>query len=327
MKRILVLAVVLGAASSCIFTNDDSSNPCAGVYCPAGQYCSGGLCYDDPCDPNPCPSGQYCSGGRCYDDPATCDPPCGAGYTCVSNTCQPIADPCNPNPCPAGYTCSGGRCYPPADPCIPNPCRAGEVCLAGACYPAADPCNPNPCGPGQWCVDGYCYGEGSSCDFANDQDCVNVAQAWWCSPDGHVYVNDCTVQCAGLGMPYACCGYDPTRGDDACLCCAEADCSGFTCYGEPVDPCNPNPCSPGQWCHEGYCYGEGSSCDFIDDQDCINVSQAWWCAEDGTVRLNDCVTQCAGLAPYACCGFDPSRGDDACLCCTDVSCGGLTCHP
>ena len=228
MKRILTIAVLL-AASSCFFT-DDSANPYVPNPCPAGQYCSAGLCYDDPCDPNPCPSGQYCSGGRCYDNPVTCTPACGAGTTCVSGTCVPVADPCVPNPCPAGYTCSGGRCYPPSDPCIPNPCTAGQVCIGGSCYAAPDPCNPNPCGLGQWCVDGYCYSSGSSCDFINDQDCVNVAEAWWCSPDGRVYVNDCTEQCAGYGMPFACCGFDPTRGDDACLCCADASCGGFTCH-------------------------------------------------------------------------------------------------
>lgn len=177
--RILVAIVVLGASSGCII---ESNNPCDPNPCPAGQYCSGGLCYDDPCDPNPCSAGEYCSGGLCYD-----------------------SDPCVPNPCPAGQTCSGGLCYPPSDPCTPNPC-----------------------GTGQWCVGGLCYGEGTGCDFANDQDCVNVSQAWWCSPDGHVYINDCLTQCAGLA-PYACCGFDPSRGDDACLCCATADCSGLTC--------------------------------------------------------------------------------------------------
>ncbi len=84
------------------------------------------------------------------------------------------------------------------------------------------------CGAGEFMYNGICYSNGASCDFYNDQDCVNRTQAWWCSPDGRVYVNDCITQCAGLA-PYACCGYDPTRGDDACLCCMSADCSGFQC--------------------------------------------------------------------------------------------------
>jgi len=86
------------------------------------------------------------------------------------------------------------------------------------------------CGTGEFMYNGVCYRNGSSCDFINDQDCVNVAEAWWCSPDGRVYVNDCTEQCAGYGMPFACCGFDPTRGDDACLCCAESTCGGFSCH-------------------------------------------------------------------------------------------------
>jgi len=298
-RTLAVVMLVVAAGTSCFIQNED---PCSPNPCAVGQVCRDGLCYAaDPCNPNPCAAGQVCSGGLCY------------------------ADPCNPNPCLAGYTCSHGVCYPPADPCYPNPCAAGETCIGGTCYPAADPCNPNPCGVAQWCVNGLCYGEGTGCDFVDDQDCINVSQAWWCALDGTVRLNDCVTQCAGLA-PFACCGFDPGRGDDACLCCATADCSGYTCAGTPTDPCNPNPCALGQWCRDGYCYGEGATCDFVDDQDCINNSQAWWCSSDGHVYLNDCVTQCSGLAPYTCCGYDPGRGDDACLCCATAECTGYTCH-
>jgi hypothetical protein len=75
--------------------------------------------------------------------------------------------------------------------------------------------------------DGTCVA-GASCDYVNDQFCVNRTQAWWCSPDGRIYLNDCVTQCTGLA-PYACCGYDPGRGDDACLCCMASDCSGLAC--------------------------------------------------------------------------------------------------
>ena len=82
------------------------------------------------------------------------------------------------------------------------------------------------------------------------------------------------------------------------------------------------------WCYsDGTCYAVGASCSFVNDQDCRNRTQAWWCAADGTVRLNDCISQCTGLAPYACCGYDPSRGDDACLCCMSSDCSGLACAP
>jgi hypothetical protein len=298
--RILATMVVLAASAGCIIQNDDPCNPNP---CGAGQLCVAGFCQDNPCDPNPCPVGQYCSGGLCYD-----------------------SDPCTPNPCSAGQYCSGGLCYS-SDPCVPNPCDVGETCVAGVCYPPADPCNPNPCGAGQWCMGGLCYGEGVGCGFVNDQDCANVSQAWWCAPDGTVRLNDCLTQCAGLA-PYACCGYDPSRGDDACLCCMTADCSGLTCEGgPPADPCNPNPCGFGEWCVDGSCYTTGATCGFVNDQECVNRTEAWWCSPDGNVYVNDCLTQCAGLAPYACCGFDPSRGDDACLCCATADCSGLTCEP
>jgi hypothetical protein len=323
-RSLAVVTLVVAAGTSCIIQNDD---PCDPNPCAAGQYCLNGLCYPvtDPCVPNPCAAGQVCRDGLCYAADPCVPNPCAAGQVCRAGLCY--ADPCVPNPCPAGYTCAGGRCYPPADPCNPNPCAAGETCIGGTCYAAADPCNPNPCGAGQWCVNGYCYGVGTGCDFVDDQDCVNVSQAWWCAPDGTVRLNDCLEQCVATGMPYACCGYDPTRGDDACLCCAAADCSGLTCAGDPVDPCNPNPCGLGQWCVNGLCYGEGAACDFVNDQDCVNISQAWWCSPDGHVYLNDCVEQCAPYGmPYTCCGYDPTRGDDACLCCATADCSGFTCH-
>ena len=85
-------------------------------------------------------------------------------------------------------------------------------------------------------------------------------------------------------------------------------------------------CPAGQVLRDGYCWAVGASCDFVNDQDCMSRTQAWWCDTSGIFRINDCLTQCAGLAPYACCGYDPTRGDDACLCCMDASCGGFTCH-
>ncbi|MBN1770907.1 MAG: hypothetical protein JXB32_06600 [Deltaproteobacteria bacterium] len=86
----------------------------------------------------------------------------------------------------------------------------------------------------EWCRGGTCYTVGATCDFYDDQDCFNRTQAWWCNPsDGRVYLNDCIQQCATYAptMPYVCCGYDPLRGDDACLCCADSTCSGYgTCH-------------------------------------------------------------------------------------------------
>ena len=95
----------------------------------------------------------------------------------------------------------------------------GVVSMTG-CVIEASPC---------WDHGGTCYTAGTSCDFVNDQDCRNRTQAWWCDASGVIRLNDCISQCTPYGMPYACCGYDPTRGDDACLCCADASCGGFSC--------------------------------------------------------------------------------------------------
>jgi hypothetical protein len=76
---------------------------------------------------------------------------------------------------------------------------------------------------------------------------------------------------------------------------------------------------------DGTCAVVGASCDWAGDQDCFNRTQAWFCT-GGTIVLNDCIQQCAGLAPYACCGYDPTYGDDNCLCCMAADCSGLACH-
>jgi len=186
-----------------------------------GQYCSGGLCYDDPCDPNPCPAGQYCSSGSCYD-----------------------SDRGDPNPCPAGQLLQAAA----ASATLPTPaCRTRAI----RARPASPACAIRP--PTRAIRTRAAPASGASARvlrrgdglrfLVNDQDCANVTQAWWCDASGVIRLNDCITQCTRTALPYACCGYDPTRGDDACLCCGQpADCSGLTCEGgPPADPCNTEP--------------------------------------------------------------------------------------
>jgi len=104
------------------------------------------------------------------------------------------------------------------------------IALLGAVASSGCIIETTSCGAGEYLINGVCYTNGASCDFVNDQDCVNRTQAWWCDASGVLRINDCISQCTPYGMPYACCGYDPTRGDDACLCCADASCGGFSCH-------------------------------------------------------------------------------------------------
>jgi hypothetical protein len=93
-------------------------------------------------------------------------------------------------------------------------------------------------------------------------------------------------------------------------------------------------CGAGEFMVNGVCYRSGGSCDFINDMDCVNRTQAWWCATDGTIRLIDCQTApmsgggCADSGmPYTCCGQSIVDYDNRCQCCATADCSGVsTCH-
>jgi hypothetical protein len=83
--------------------------------------------------------------------------------------------------------------------------------------------------------------------------------------------------------------------------------------------------------YNGICYAQGATCTFVNTQYCMDRTQAWYCGTDGLMHYNNCLTQCTGLAPYACCGPAPAPtpgapGPDTCLCCMDATCSGLSCH-
>lgn len=263
MRKLLGLAAVvaLGVGASCLITSSDDdhvtcgpsncSGCCLGNVCQGGGSTAacgtgGGACYS-------CAAGQSCVGGVCTGGTPTCGPTNCAGC-CVGNSCvnPPTDGACGASgstclDCAAvGQYCSGGVCTggtPTCNStncagccvgttCVPSPTDSacgiyGSTCLD--CAAAGQFCSLGACVVPQWCIGSTCYEISGSCDFYDDQDCFNRTQAWWCSPDGYVYLNDCLVQCEGLA-PYACCGFDPTRGDDACLCCMSSDCSGLSCH-------------------------------------------------------------------------------------------------
>jgi hypothetical protein len=90
-----------------------------------------------------------------------------------------------------------------------------------------------------------------------------------------------------------------------------------------------------EWCRGATCYHTGDSCDFVNDMDCFNRTQAWWCAPDGFVYLVDCIYDvpsdggCMGAATYAACGnIPPCRPDDHCVCSNNATvCGSTVTFP
>ncbi|MHB1845574.1 MAG: IPT/TIG domain-containing protein, partial [Deltaproteobacteria bacterium] len=143
-------------------------NPCTGVKCGTGSFCSdgqcvaggcygvgcdGGICQNGSCVQNPCQGvtcadGTFCRGGYCVQ--ACGFVTCPTGQSCdIDGFCEPT--PCGGS-CPAGQTCQGGTCA--TDPCAGLGCAPGQICQGGVC--GDDPCNGVVC-PGEMsCEAGQC---------------------------------------------------------------------------------------------------------------------------------------------------------------------------
>lgn len=114
------------------------SNPCAGVQCPADQYCLAGACVAS-CADIECPEGQRCRQGVCETDP--CGRGCPYGYACNDVTGECIEDPCKFRICPTGQWCNPnvGQCED--DPCVENDIKCpgvDEICRGGTCVDPDD---------------------------------------------------------------------------------------------------------------------------------------------------------------------------------------------
>lgn len=119
-------------------------NPCAGITCPRGDYCttdgvSTPTCVA-PC-PVGCPSGTRCKGDSCAPD--ACGGPCGPSKVCDKNTKTCKNDPnCFGITCKGTSKCMNGLCVD--DPCDFITCPVGRRCVAweGSCEAPND--NPLP---------------------------------------------------------------------------------------------------------------------------------------------------------------------------------------
>ncbi len=139
-------------------TGECVANDCSAFpeRCTAMQNCVAGVCVDNPCQGVTCEAGQYCSSGTCIESCATVD--CPDGQRCRLGMCE--ADPCGA-PCPFGQACNEAAGVCVTDACGPVVCQVGEACVpsTGECIP--DPCVGTMCpGEGQVCVLGTCYDPG-----------------------------------------------------------------------------------------------------------------------------------------------------------------------
>jgi MYXO-CTERM domain-containing protein len=161
---------------------------CAGIDCPTGALCEGGVCTD--CFDNPCPEGQNCipnseNVGVCEDDlcfdascgegefcdpdsgecvTVVCDPSCAADQICLDGAC--VDDPCD------GIECSASQvCDPGSGSCVDNECVGVQCPVGFVCAPSSGDCVDDPC-EGVGSVD---CPAGSDCavDFDGTGTCVD----------------------------------------------------------------------------------------------------------------------------------------------------------
>ncbi len=120
------------------------ANPCAGVECTGGQFCSEGACIDS-CAGIECPAGQSCTAGACAADPCA-DADCNSLTVCDPGTGECVPEQCSNVTCPGGQVCDKptGECV--GDKCLGVVCPAGQLCVDGDCFNPGDldPTDPVP---------------------------------------------------------------------------------------------------------------------------------------------------------------------------------------
>ena len=128
---------------------------------------------------------------------------------------------------------------------------------------------------------------GQACDNEQKQVCRTPTVAMYCR-DGHWFERDCWVECRYLGYEVGSCGLHSHYGADSCFCAPDED------------------------------WAEGAACEHEQNTSCF-ASQTLRVCLDGLVREVDCRAACAGSVSSFC-GYDPTRGDDSCICCDTPTC-------
>lgn len=273
--------------------------------CPAGEYCSHGICQGGlpPDFGRPCDADRDCRADVCLQTvglwvcTATCaSDDCPLGWVC-SDEASMGARVCVPTPA-CESSCKDRQCGPDGCGQQCGTCDSGLACsLDRRCLAPSDGCHLNydvgTCGgcPCEECVcalDHYC------CEQGWDEKCISLCKICgaWCS----TCVADCGLK---------------TCGDDGCggscgTCVPGTHCWLGACLGgEPVD--YGRPCEEDKDCVAGVCVGStgGGVCSTTCDGSC----PLEWTCQAGPERSvcvppSGCASDCAGRE----CGPDGCGG-------------------
>ncbi len=115
------------------------ADPCAGVSCPAEEFCRDGACRAS-CAGVECDAPAMCHDGVC--EPSACASDCALGLVCDAATGECVADPCVDRSCGPGEVCDSQRdgCVP--DPCVGVRCPGDQFCRRGDCFDRSMPPMP-----------------------------------------------------------------------------------------------------------------------------------------------------------------------------------------
>jgi len=271
----------------------------AGVYCPEGRTCCGGVCLDTgggDCDGEggdwcpQCSEGEGCDKGDCV--PITAETECGRdnsngvcpdGEVCVAGdpdaSCVPIIGPCGCEN--KEQTCENGQCVdiPPEAACstsnLKGKCPDGELCVIGVCQSGTNACSPEKplglCESGSACFNGYCIP-------IEENPCSQTNGTGLCSA-GQVCVPPCAPAACSSGFPSGYCDED--------YLCINGTCKQLPCLPGHVG----GSCLDTMFCsHAGHCLNVGE-CAHPEDCDGSVCS----CESEGKrtcIHSDSCLTDC-----------------------------------
>ena len=239
--------------------------PCAGINCPAGQFCDdslgacapiqhcSGRCETDyachigclprsPCDGVTCPSTQVCANGTCVDNPCS-GVRCAATALCVEGHC---VDTCHCDP-----ACNRS----PRDHCVVGTCVCDRTCTAGGACGADDGC-------GGHCI-GTCPQAGAVCDPAS-YTCICTPLCLETTPCGGS--DGCGGICDGGCMPGQRCNTATRTCECITHCPSAMEYANYDCGMNIPNACPGMPsCGSGTHCPMGLMCMGGRCTNSMDD--------------------------------------------------------------